>query len=119
MPKVSICVAGLAAMVGGCASQMPPAPPNPTPSCIAASRVDRTEIVDDRTILFKMLDKTVYKNTLSATCPGLSNDVHGFIYEPIPGSGDVCANLQTIRLLTTHEVCFLGTFTRVDPVPSK
>lgn len=43
--------------------------------CVSLRRIDRTEIVDDRNILFHMRGDEVYLNRLPHKCPGLrSND---------------------------------------------
>jgi hypothetical protein len=42
-------------------------------SCIALSSIDRTEIVDDGTILFHMRNGDVYRNVLRHECPTLKN----------------------------------------------
>ncbi|MBN1237310.1 MAG: hypothetical protein JXB36_02355 [Gammaproteobacteria bacterium] len=40
-------------------------------NCISLSRVDRTEIVDENTILFYMRGSDIYRNVLPHRCPGL------------------------------------------------
>jgi hypothetical protein len=42
-------------------------------NCVGLSEIDRTEIVDDRTILFRMHDGTIYRNVLGHECPTLKN----------------------------------------------
>lgn len=39
--------------------------------CIAPSRIDRTEIIDERTVLFYMRNGDVYRNRLAFDCPRL------------------------------------------------
>ena len=39
--------------------------------CIVTTTIDRTQAVDDRTILFFMYGKKVYRNYLPRKCPGL------------------------------------------------
>lgn len=39
--------------------------------CISLARIDRTEIVDDSTILFYMRGGDIYLNRLARRCPGL------------------------------------------------
>jgi len=39
--------------------------------CVSIRRIDRTEILDDRTIVFHMLGKDIYLNKLPRRCPGL------------------------------------------------
>lgn len=39
--------------------------------CIPIRRIDRTTVVDDRTILFYMRGDTIYRNVLQTRCPDL------------------------------------------------
>jgi hypothetical protein len=41
-------------------------------NCISLARLDRTEIIDERTILFYMRDRSIYRNYLPETCRGLA-----------------------------------------------
>jgi hypothetical protein len=85
-----------------------------TPVCLSSLHIQRTEVPDDRTILFYMRDHSVWKNTLVQKCPGLSLDSRGFTYEPTdPGADSICGNLVTIRTNTNHLVCSLGAFSKV------
>ena len=46
-----------------------------SPHCIARSRIDRTEIIDDQHIAFYMKGRDqVFLNTLRRPCPGLQRD---------------------------------------------
>jgi hypothetical protein len=99
----------LALSVTACASSGPP------PVCLQSTRIDHTDVPDDRTIIFHMRDHSTYRAHLIDRCVGLANDPRGFTYSPIPGSEDICANLQTIRLNTTHAVCLVGAIEKVTP----
>ncbi len=84
------------------------------PVCLRSYEIYRTDVPDDKTILFTMLDRTVYKNTLAYPCTGLRLDSRGFTYQPTdPGTDEICSNLVTIVTNTTHNVCQLGDFTRL------
>ena len=48
--------------------------------CITVSRIRRTRIVDDRTILFYMRGSRVYRNILERECPRLEREGR-FMYE--------------------------------------
>jgi hypothetical protein len=85
--------------------------------CLQSYRIDHTEIADDRTILFYMNDKSVYRNVMQDRCPGLRFDTRGFTYEPNPGTEEICSNLVTIRMNTTGAVCMLGAFERLPGKP--
>ncbi len=76
--------------------------------CIQSFRIDHTEVRDDRTILFYMIDHTVYRNTLQRPCFGLRNATRGFTYAPGPGSDEICSNLETIRVNDDGNICELG-----------
>ncbi len=88
------------------------------PICLRSYLIARTDIPDDRTILFTMADHTTYRNTLPFTCTGLRLDPRGFTYEPTnPGTDEICDNLVTIQTNTTHSSCQLGAFTRLPGTP--
>jgi hypothetical protein len=76
--------------------------------CLPSRNIDHTSVPDAHTILFHMKGGKVWKNTLMNACPGIR--FHGFIYDASP-SGEICGNLQTIRVITTGSVCALGPFT--------
>lgn len=44
------------------------------PQCLDLRRIRSTTVVDDRTLLFRMRNGSVYKNDLTRACPGLSNE---------------------------------------------
>src|SRR5690606_17824151 len=48
-------------------------PRNPT-RCISTTRLDRTEVVDNETVLFYMRGGDIYRNRLSRSCPGLERE---------------------------------------------
>jgi hypothetical protein len=86
------------------------------PVCIQSVRIDHTEVKDDRTILFYMIDHTVYRNILQYRCFGLRNATRGFTYEPTPGSNEICSNLETIRVNDDGNICELGVFQKLPRV---
>jgi hypothetical protein len=108
-----------AASLGGCAALKAPGSVENAaarPVCLASYQIDNTTIPDDSTILFKMRDGSVWKNTLVSPCYGLRLDTRGFTYEATdPGSDTICSNLVTIRTNTDRNVCLLGAFTQVSP----
>ena len=88
--------------------------------CIRSYEIDHTEIPDDSTILFHMRDHKIWKNTLIDRCVGLKINNRGFTYSPtLPGTDEICSNLQTIRVNDTGQVCLLGAFTPVEPKPAQ
>lgn len=60
----------------------------PSERCISRGRIERTDIVDERSILFHMRGGGIYRNVLSRRCPGLS-DRKPFSYDA--RSSRVCA----------------------------
>ena len=79
--------------------------------CLEAHSVWGTDVVDEKTIIFRMRDGTVWKNTLKQSCPNLKFQ-RGF--SEVVRSGQICANRQIISVLGTHNPCQLGDFTRVS-----
>ncbi|HEU4619896.1 MAG TPA: hypothetical protein VFV10_17790 [Gammaproteobacteria bacterium] len=57
-----------------------PAPDAPR-RCISLPRLEKTDVVDDRTIVFHMRDGRIYMNHLSRDCPGLEREKR-FMYSP-------------------------------------
>ena len=48
-----------------------PVKPEGAENCVSLTRIDRTKIVDDQTILFYMRGGDIYVNRLPRRCPGL------------------------------------------------
>ena len=48
--------------------------------CILANRIDRTEVIDERTVLFYMRGRDIYRNQLTQNCPRLVREKR-FSYE--------------------------------------
>lgn len=42
--------------------------------CLDLGRIEHSEVVDDRTILFETRSGTVFRNTLDTACPGLERE---------------------------------------------
>lgn len=41
--------------------------------CIQTTRIDRTEVIDDQTVVFYMRGRRIYVNHLDRACPGLDS----------------------------------------------
>lgn len=82
------------------------------PVCLTASQVTSTSVVSDQVVLFHMSNGVVWRNTLRRACPSLKLE-NGFS-EEIRG-GEICANMQMIRVLRRGTPCFLGDFTLEPP----
>ncbi|HEX6996985.1 MAG TPA: DUF6491 family protein [Gammaproteobacteria bacterium] len=63
--------------------------------CIAVSRIDRTEVFDDRTVVFHMRGREAYRNYLPRRCPGLERS-RRFMYQVT--SNRLC-DIDTITVL--------------------
>ncbi len=88
---------------------LPVVPATAAPTCLYTYQIDRTRVVDAKTIDFRMRDGTVYRNVLRNSCTSLP--FYGFVY--VTRVDQICDNLQSIRVLQSHEVCLLGAFTRM------
>ena len=80
--------------------------------CLDLAWIFRTVVVDNRTILFRMLDGSIWRNRLPQNCTGLAFQ-EGFAYETtIPR---IC-EFDLIRVLgPTSTVCQLGSFAPYAP----
>lgn len=119
--RTMVPVIALAAAIGGAAwaqdNGKADAPePNPAigekgPDCLALQRIDRTEILDDSTILFHMKGKTTYISQLPYRCHGLKFE-RGFAYST--SIANICGNVDTITVLRRGNSCALGPFYEYD-----
>jgi len=100
------CFVVLLAILAGASAQA-------APVCLQAYRIDHTDVPDDSTILFTMLDHSVYRAHIVNHCVGLRNDPRGFTYEPIPGSNEICENLLQIRLNSYGGFCLVGKIEKI------
>ncbi len=84
--------------------------------CISLLDLQRTEILDDRTILFHMRGGTVYLNHLGRECPGLEREKR-FMYSPT--STQLCA-IDGVTVIEKWDFGFTRGFTcalgRFDPI---
>ena len=92
-----------------------------TPSniCIDTTRIDHTDTPDDHALLITMRDKSIYRAAVQGDCVGLANDTRGYTWSPDPGTNEICGNLFTIRLNTSHATCLMGEITQVKPPRSR
>ena len=86
--------------------------PDPNNVCLDPEYIVSTQALDARTILFKMRDGAVWRNTLVAPCPQIVNQVGGFTQTV--HNQKICANQQNITVNQTGNVCRLGPFVRVN-----
>lgn len=98
--------AALAILLASCTATVAPAFAE-APICLQTNRIDRTTVVNPKTILFHMKDGKIYRSAMRTACLGLK--FHGFAY--VVRAGEICGGSQSIRVLATGEVCVLGKFT--------
>jgi hypothetical protein len=89
-----------------------PAAAQAVPICLRSHEIQDTKVTGDRTIEFRMLDGSVWQNTLVNSCPELK--FNGFSYVATPPD-QICGNLQSIRVIRSGAVCLLGPFTKLKP----
>lgn len=85
---------------------------NAAPVCLRSTDIDHTKTPNDHTILFFMKDGKVWSTTLRAECPELI--FNGFEYAPMPRD-NICANMQTIRVLKSGAICEIGPLVPATP----
>jgi hypothetical protein len=78
---------------------------------ITSSKPDK----DGSSILFKMRDGTQWRNTLQGRCPDLAYE--GFAWSVRNPDNSVCENEESLKVLQSAEVCQLGKFEKVTPMP--
>lgn len=84
--------------------------------CIYVHRIDQTRIVDDRSILFFMRDRTVLQNMLPNSCGGLRT-TDRIKYDVV--LGQLCANEMITQLVDVGgyapgTLCKIGMFVPID-----
>jgi hypothetical protein len=80
--------------------------------CLNTTEIAGSRPVDSRTILFRMRDGKVWRNTLKAPCPDLVAQGGGF--SQYAHTDYICGNTQHITVAATGMVCRLGEFSRAD-----
>jgi hypothetical protein len=100
------------------ASNAPAIETGKTENCLTASRIRRTTVVDDRTVLFYVAQNQIYKNVLPYKC-SLLRSYDTIIYKPTNNqlcSVDTIAPLDTSTPATVFARCGLGTFEQIDKI---
>lgn len=92
---VSLCVFAALGSVSAVSQE-----PDEMVNCVSLSRVDRTEVIDDSTILFYMNGNDIYRNVLPHRCPGLDRQ-QPFMYR-----------------VTTTQLCNVDVITVLDNIGS-
>ena len=92
-------------------------------SCLTHSAIASSIVEDERTIRFEMLGRRVYRNRLSAACPGLRQVANGFGALSFDLHGGSLCSGDTIRVLDpsrgntmtlqTATICRLESFERL------
>jgi hypothetical protein len=79
-------------------------------TCIKNRLIENTKVIDANTLDFHMKDGTIYRSFTHSSCSGLV--FSGFIHRSY--NDEICEH-ETIRILQSHELCSLGTFTKQLP----
>jgi hypothetical protein len=80
--------------------------------CFSVTQIEHTQAIDRRTILFRMKDGSVWRNTLISDCPDLvAFSAGGFT--SVVHAEFICSNRHRI-VTQSGNVCRLGAFTRVN-----
>ena len=83
--------------------------------CISHTRIRRTEVVDNYTILFHMVGRKTYANIMERECRGLA--FQSAIKYVVRG-GTLC-NIDSIEVLTSSfggPICGLGDFHEIEKI---
>ena len=80
--------------------------------CLNVTEIRSSQAVDNRTIVYRMKDGKVWRNTLATPCPELVSFSAG-AYSQVLHTDYLCANTQEITV-KSGMVCRLGEFTRVN-----
>ena len=115
--KITFGILGLASLAGSAfaLSAAEPVQAQSTPSnnvCFSVTEIVSTQATDRRTILFKLKDGTVWRNTLISDCPDLiAHSAGGF--SSVVHAEYICSNRHHI-VTQSGNVCRLGPFTRAN-----
>ena len=85
-------------------------PANAAITCLKSREIAGTSVIDPKNVDFQTIDGSVYRSGIRKSCPGLK--FSGFVYRS--HNGEVC-EFQSVRVLNSGELCFLGTFRKVSP----
>ncbi|MBV9549464.1 MAG: hypothetical protein JO256_07305 [Alphaproteobacteria bacterium] len=105
-PATVLAVAFLAAALPA-AAQPAPVQPSRTAVCLNVRDIQDASSKDGKILSFKMRDGTIYNNHLRQSCDSL---IFGGFAWTVPSTQEVCEDVQTLRAITTGEVCRLGRF---------
>ena len=115
--KITVAVFGSAVLAASVLASSPDLPVQAQPAggrnvCLNVTRIRNTHALDSRTIEYRMIDGSIWRNTLMTPCPDLVNQAVGSYLQSSPNDW-ICANTQRITLATSGMVCRLGEFTRL------
>jgi hypothetical protein len=113
-------IAAVAATSAAAQTQERAQGPNVAQACIYRPNIDHTRVLDDRTILFFMRDRTVYQNTLKDQCYSLKS-ANRFAYGEASlhriCTGNLISVIHDITPggISQSNLCKLGAFVPVEP----
>jgi hypothetical protein len=76
-------------------------------TCLSTRQINSTNVVDAKTIDFKLNNGQIYRNTMRSSCNRLR--FFGFICRSF--GGQIC-DYQSISILQSAEICALGAFAK-------
>jgi len=80
-------------------------------TCLSFRDIQSSESPDGKSLLFTMRDGKVWRGELRGACADIR--MNGFSWDT--DGGQLCENLQTIRVLRSGGICRLG---KLTPVPA-
>ena len=84
------------------------APAQAAVTCLRSRDIDSTNVVNSKTVDFRMRNGSVYRNNLRASCSSLK--FSGFAYHA--HGGTIC-DYQFVRMLQSGGACSLGAFEKM------
>ena len=82
--------------------------------CVQSRDILSANSKDGKLMTFKMRGGRTLVNHLQGVCPDLKYE--GFAWN-VPGTGEICENQQSLRVLRSGQVCLLGKFDEVKAQP--
>ena len=73
--------------------------------CVQSRDILGTNSKDGKLMTFKMRDGRILVNHLQGVCSDLKYE--GFVWT-VPGTGEICENQQSLRVIRSGQTCLLG-----------
>jgi len=82
--------------------------------CVQSRDILGTNSKDGKLMTFRMRDGRILVNHLQGVCSDLRYE--GFAWT-VPGTGEICENQQSLKVLRSGQTCLLGKFEVVKDKP--